>query len=238
VDERGPDLRRRRREETAGALREVAAAHLAEHGSAALSLRAVARDAGMAVSNVYRYFPSRDDLLTDLLVRAFDDHAAAVEAAAAPHRSAGDPAAALRAGLTAYRRWAHAHPAEFGLAYGAPVPGYHAPEGPTLRPGTRIGAFLIAVLADCRGRGLLDEGAVRARAAALTPAVAARLAVLRDDLGYGAPVELIALGLDAWVRLHGCVMMEVFGQLRYVAADDDAYFTELLAQELDRLGLP
>ena len=35
-------------------------------GPTALSVRAVARDVGMASSAVYRYFPSRDDLLTAL----------------------------------------------------------------------------------------------------------------------------------------------------------------------------
>ena len=41
---------------------------LAEIGPAQLSVRAVARDLGMASSAVYRYFPSRDELLTELLV--------------------------------------------------------------------------------------------------------------------------------------------------------------------------
>lgn len=233
-----PDLRARRREQTEAALREIADRHLAQHGSAGLSLRAIAREAGMAVSNVYHYFPSRDDLLTDLLVRAFDSHGCAVEAATAPHLGAGEPVAALRAGLTAYRRWALQRPAEFGLVYGAPVPGYRAPPERTLGPGTRIGAHLVEVLADCHARGLVDEAVVAARLAALTPATAARLEALRSELGYRAPLGLIAVGTDAYVRLHGCVSLQVFGHLRYVAGDDDAYFRESLDQEVLRCGLP
>jgi AcrR family transcriptional regulator len=232
-----PDLRARRREETGAVLREIAGRHLAEHGAAGLSLRAVARDAGMAVSNVYRYFPSRDELLTDLLVQAFGDHADAVEAATAPHLATGDPATALRAGFTAYRRWALERRAEFGLAYGAPVPGYDAPHGRTLVPGTRIGAHLVRILAACHERGLVDGAVVAARLAALTPATARRLETMRAELGYEAPVGLIAVATDGWVRLHGCVSMEVFGQLRYVAGDDDAYFRETLDLELVRCGL-
>ena len=56
---------------------------LAEQGSAALSLRAVAREVGMVSSAVYRYFPSRDDLLTALIVDAYDGLGAAVERAVA-----------------------------------------------------------------------------------------------------------------------------------------------------------
>lgn len=234
---RRPDLRKRQRAETAAVLRGVAARHLAEHGSAALSLRAIARDAGMAVSNVYRYFPSRDELLTDLLVRAYESHARSVETAAAPYLEAGDPAAGLRAALMAYRQWSLDRRSEFGLAYGAPVPGYHAPRDRTLHPGTRIGAFLVGVLAACHERGMIDDSVVVARASTLTPVTADRLEILRTDLGYRAPIGLIAVGIDGFVRLHGCVTMEVFGQLRYVAGDDDAYFHEVLDQELARFGL-
>ncbi len=192
----------------------------------------------MAVSNVYNYFPSRDDLLTDLLVRAYESHAAAVEAAAAPLLERGDPAAALRDAFVAYRRWALERRAEFGLAYGAPVPGYDAPADRTLEAGTRVGAFLVGVLAACHERGLVDDAVVDARRATLTAATAGRLETLRADLRYRAPVALIAVGLDAFVRLHGCVSMEVFGQLRLVAGGDDTYFGEVLDTEMARLGLP
>ena len=233
-----PDLQARRRAETEAVLLGVAERHLAERGSAALSLRAIAREVGMAVSNVYNYFPSRDDLLTDLLLRAYDSHAAALEAAAAPHLERGDPAAALRAAFVAYRRWALDQRAEFGLAYGAPVPGYDAPADRTLGAGTRIGAYLVGILAACHDRGLIDEAVLGTRAATLTPATAQRLEILRSELDYRAPVVLIAVGVDAFVRLHGGVSMEVFGQLRIVAGGDDAYFGEVLDQELARLGLP
>src|SRR5687767_11355134 len=119
-------FRDRRKQQTTMELRAIAGEHLRTLGAAGLSLRAIARDAGIAPSALYRHFASRDDLLTDLLVAAFVSHAESVEAAAEPHVR-DDPVAALRAALLAYRRWVVAHPAEFGLAYGTPVPGYHAP---------------------------------------------------------------------------------------------------------------
>ena len=48
----------------------VARAHLAESGAAGLSVRAIARELGLASSALYRYYPSRDDLLTRLIVDA------------------------------------------------------------------------------------------------------------------------------------------------------------------------
>ena len=114
-------------------------------GPQQLSLRAVARDLGMASSALYRYFPSRDDLLTALIVDAYSDLAAAVDravvaasTAAAPPVPAGTAGAARvaagraararwRALSSAVRDWAREHPHEYALIYGTPVPGYHAP---------------------------------------------------------------------------------------------------------------
>ena len=56
--------------------------HLRTQGAAGLSLRAIARDLGVVSSAVYRYVPSRDDLLTLLLVEGYNDLADTVDAGA------------------------------------------------------------------------------------------------------------------------------------------------------------
>jgi AcrR family transcriptional regulator len=230
----GEGLRERRRRELTAEIREIAHRHLVEHGPAGLSLRAVARDAGIAVSALYRYFAHRDDLLTDLLVRAFDAHADAVEAATA---RASTPAAALAAGFRAYRAWAVEHPAEFGLAYGTPVPGYAAPGERTIRAATRIGDLLNGLLASAWEDGTVDRTVIEARGGRLGPATARQLKQLRERRGYGGPAALTATAMDAFVTLHGFVVMEVFGQLRPVTPTAAPYFEEILADQLDRLGL-
>ena len=67
------------RAELTRAILDRASVQLAEVGPAALSVRQIARDLEMASSAVYRYFPSRDALLTALLIQAFDDLGQAVE---------------------------------------------------------------------------------------------------------------------------------------------------------------
>ena len=74
-------VRERRRQETTDAILRSARAHLEEAGVEGVTLRAVARDLDIAVSALYRYVDSRDDLLTELLVEAFTEHADAVDAA-------------------------------------------------------------------------------------------------------------------------------------------------------------
>ena len=73
--------RERARAQTIADIIRLGRQHLAEHGAAALSLRAVARDLGVVSSAVYRYVGSRDELLTLLLVDAYNDLGDAVDAA-------------------------------------------------------------------------------------------------------------------------------------------------------------
>ena len=63
-------------------IKDAARRQLAVEGAERLSLRAVSRELGMVSSALYRYFPSRDDLLTALIIDAYDALGATAEAAA------------------------------------------------------------------------------------------------------------------------------------------------------------
>src|SRR5215813_9642634 len=71
--------RERARAEITAEIIEAGRRHLATDGAAGLSLRAIARELGMASSAVYRYVASRDDLLTRLIIDAYDALGAAAE---------------------------------------------------------------------------------------------------------------------------------------------------------------
>ena len=71
--------RERVRAEITREITNAARAQLAASGAAALSLRAVARDLGMVSSAIYRYFASRDELLTALIIDGYNAIGAAVE---------------------------------------------------------------------------------------------------------------------------------------------------------------
>lgn len=121
--------RARARIEVTAAIKEEARRQLASEGPTKLSLRAVARELGMVSSALYRYFPSRDDLLTALIIDAYDSLGEAAEEA---HAAVADGAPVERwvAVGEAVRGWALAHPQEYALIYGTPVPGYSAPRRP------------------------------------------------------------------------------------------------------------
>ena len=201
--------------------------HLADYGAAALSLRAVARDAGMVSSAVYRYFPSRDDLLTALIVDAYDAVGAVAEQAleATRRRSTSSRWIAV---ATDFRAWARAHQHEYALLYGSPVPGYAAPSD-TISPASRFPAALLALLADG-----IERGEIRTTTDIPTPrTVHADFAAARSGTAMNIPDGVLSRGLIAWAQLLGTVGLELFGHLQNVIHDYDAFFQ----LQLERVGV-
>ena len=192
--------------------------HLADYGAAALSLRAVARDAGMVSSAVYRYFPSRDDLLTALIVDAYDAVGAVAELALDSTRRRSTSSRWIAIG-TDFRAWARAHQHEYALLYGSPVPGYAAPSD-TISPATRVPFALLALLADG-----IERGEIRTAAEIPTPrTVHADFAAVRSATAMDIPDGVLSRGLIAWAQLLGAVGLELFGHLHNVIHDHDAFF--------------
>lgn len=105
-------------------IKAVAREQLAQKGTNGISLRGIARELGITAPAIYNYFPRLDDLITALIVDAFNGHADAIDAAVAKH---DEPTKQLKAALQAYRDWAVQYPSDFQLIYGNPIPGYEAP---------------------------------------------------------------------------------------------------------------
>lgn len=223
--------RERARIEVTAAIKDEARRRLAAEGAAKLSLRAVARELGMVSSALYRYFPSRDELLTALIIDAYDSVGAAAEQADARALAAGaQPRARWIAVCEAVRDWALEHPHEYALIYGSPVPGYSAPMD-TIGPASRVGNAFIAVLrAAYEGRGL----ALPPLPAALRPEAVRMTA----DFAEGLPPEVTAALVAAWAQLVGLVSFELFGQFDRVVEDRPAFFTHAVGQLAHAVGLP
>jgi hypothetical protein len=131
-----------------------------------------------------------------------------------------------------------AHPAEFGLAYGTPVPGYVAPPEHTVPAGTRIGRFTLGLLARAHAEDRLNPTTLHQRAARLSPGTAGQLQTWAGRHGQRLPTEVLAIWLDLFVHLHGLVSMEVFGLLRPITPDTAPYAAEVIDTELAALLEP
>ncbi|WP_327312851.1 TetR/AcrR family transcriptional regulator [Streptomyces sp. NBC_01235] len=220
--------RARARIEVTAAIKDEARRQLASEGAAKLSLRAVARELGMVSSALYRYFPSRDDLLTALIIDAYDSLGERAEAA---HAAVAD-AAPVERWVTvgeAARGWALAHPHEYALIYGSPVPGYSAPEA-TVPAAARVGVLLIDIVRDAHRAHALE---VPLLTDDLVPEAVRMAADLAPDLPPGAVAALVA----AWAQLFGLVGFELFGQFNRVVEERDPFFRHAITRLAHEVGL-
>jgi AcrR family transcriptional regulator len=222
-------IRARARAEMTEQIKRIAREHLAADGPN-LSLRAVARDLGVVSSAVYRYFSSRDALLTALIIDGYDSMGEAVERAEASV-ARRDLAGRWLATGRAIRAWSTENPHEYALLYGSPVPGYAAPQD-TIGPASRPVWVLVGILRDGVDRGVVQ---VSDR---LPRAVRADLeAVVRTPEFSGVPPAVLARGMTAWAQVFGSLSFELFGRLTNAVHDYDAYFDHQLRAMSSYLGL-
>jgi AcrR family transcriptional regulator len=226
--------RQRARAELTREIKEAARRQLAETGAPQLSLRAVARELGLVSSALYRYFPSRDDLLTALIIDAYDSLGEAAEAAAAANGAAG-PRSGWRAVCHAIRDWARQNPHEYALIYGSPVPGYQAPRD-TVAPAARVPLVLGKLVREsCASQAGSSAGTDGSAPAAPTvppipPVLAAQAAIVAGAIAPGVPEPVVVRVLIAWTQLFGMISFELFGQFVGSADPADDFFGYAIEQ--------
>lgn len=222
-------IRARVRAELTNEIKRLAREQLAAVGAPNLSLRAIARELDMASSAMYRYFSTRDDLLTALIIDAYDALGEVGERADAAVPNGGFRER-FNAVAGAARDWAVAHPAEWGLLFGTPVPGYAAPPD-TIGPATRFAGVLMGILDDAHRAGLRPPATRRASA----PAVHRDLTQLAARSGLVIDPELLAIGIHLWISLVGTIGFLLHGHLHNVIEDQDAFFASTIDQLVDEL---
>ena len=227
------DRRERQRVATSAEIREVARRQLAVTGAPGLSLRAVAREMGLTAPALYRYYDDRDALLTALIVEAYTAVAEQMEAPR-DELPGDDVPGRLCAAALALRQWALRSTHEFALVFGAPVPGYAAPEsGPTQEAGQRFGTVFQELFAQLWERRPWPVPPAEDR----TPALDAVLAQAGASCGEPLPPGAMQMFLACWGRLHGLISLEVFGHLAWLGPyDGAALFRAELAGILRAIG--
>lgn len=215
-------------------LLETARQHMAADGAAALSLRAVARDLGMVSSAVYRYVSSRDELLTLLIVGAYDAVGLVAEQADRDAAAAGGGAGTRWLQVCrAVRKWAIAHPQEYALIYGSPVPGYRAPTD-TVAPAIRIWRVILGVIDTAIATGTLRPPA---RPFDITGLVTDDVTAVAGDLPSPPFDDAIVRGVGLFASLFGAISTDLFGHYKGFAHDTDRLFDLIIATCAEGAGL-
>ncbi|WP_327010221.1 TetR/AcrR family transcriptional regulator [Dactylosporangium sp. NBC_01737] len=175
-----------RDEVKAAALRQLAAG-----GPQALSINAIAKELGVSGPALYRYFAGRDELLTELIVDAYADLAAALASGASF--------------AVAYREWALAQPHRYRLLFAAPLPGYDA-------HGDRL------VAAAQEPMNLLIRALPPGPPP--PPALSAQLSAWASRRGVpDADPAVAARAVELWSRVHGLVSLEIEGNFASMGLD-------------------
>ncbi len=159
-------------------------------GQDALSLRAVAREAGIAPQSVYLHFADRRELLTAVYAERFAELRTALEAA---QRSSAAPGDRLSAVCHAYVDYGVRNPGHYRVLFGtAGTPGWEPAAGEL--PGLPTFQLLVDVVTDC---GATDP---RSTALCLWAAMHGLITLHQDRPSF--PWPPLATLVDTMVRAH------------------------------------
>ena len=231
-----PTRRERTHAATRAEILQAARRLLIDGGTERVTVRGIATELGMTAPALYRYFDSRESLLGALCNSLYDELADALLAA-----RDGDPQATLKQRFLvtsfAFRQWALDHRPEFGLLFGAPVPGVLVDKSPDPdeNRGMRFGQVWLGLFADLWRQYPVSVPSARS----IDPRLRKQLAEYHEQIGRIVPIGAVVLYLSCWVQLYGAVATEAFGHLGFALQDGDgeALFHDLMRELAAKLGL-
>lgn len=187
---------------------------IATAGVTALSLNAIAKLVGMSGPGLYRYFASRDDLITALIRDAYRSLADAVTT----EFESGSDVVGL---AHVVRNWALEDPQRYFLIYGTPVPGYHAPADTT-----EIADEIMMVLIKAFS-AVSPE--LPSSAPSATPFDIHLQTHRRDSDDGTADAPTLRRCITFQTRLHGVISLELAGQFQGMGFDPVVLFDNEVA---------
>jgi AcrR family transcriptional regulator len=214
-------------------IKDTARTQMAAEGTAALSLRAIAREMDVTAPALYRYFPGRDDLITALIVDAFNGLADAMAAAEAA-QPRDDFRGRLLAALMAYRAWILQNPTDYQLIYGNPIPGYEGPRETTVPASQRSFEVIGLSLGEALAAGQWQPPAIYS---AIPAQVEAHLLMILELVGYPIPPSVLYLVMMIWTRIHGLMTLEIFDHTPPVVGSSEHFYQFEITKLLDEIGL-
>ncbi len=206
---------------------------MAEEGAASLSLRAIAARMGVSAPALYNYYKNRDELVTALIVDAYNSLGLALREAtkALPTEDYADQF--LQTAL-ACREWAITHRVEYTLIFGTPIPGYHAPADVTSPVARQAMTPLGQVLQAAWQAGKLH---LPAEYGELPAQVAQQLNEWVQQTGTPVALTVLRLMLVEWAQIQGLISLELYGHFNaFTREPGELYRLEILSH-LNRFGL-
>jgi AcrR family transcriptional regulator len=225
--------REKLRQEMLQDIKATARQQMSENGTAAISLSAIARALEVSQPALYRYYPSRDALVTALIVDGYTDLANRMKAAEndIPREAYGKR---LLAVMLANREWALENPVDFQLLFGNPIPGYHAPADITVPAARQVFSVVLNILIEALHAGVLQP---RTEQQMLPDNLRVHLPVEQDGQMTELPPEAVYIGIIGWSYTHGMIMLELFHHTSALLPDPGAFYRKEAEHLLNSYGL-
>jgi AcrR family transcriptional regulator len=211
-------------------IKAIARQQMLEGGTAAISLNGIARAMDVTSPALYRYYASRDELVTALILDNYSALATALAEAANQHPIDAYGARLFDTSL-AYRAWALANPTDFLLIYGNPIPGYQAPSEQVMAAAQQVYAVFLTTMQLAYQAGHIP---IRSNYQDLVVTLCSPVAIAQA--APIAPIVMLA-GIAAWTKLHGMVMLELLGHATTAIAQPQLFYRLELQQILADLAL-
>jgi AcrR family transcriptional regulator len=179
---------------------------IAEDSLAAVSMTGIAQNLGLSPAALYRYFPSREQLVRALIAESFEANASLTERALA--ETVGlPPGRRLRRLLAVTRAWAVAHPIQYRIIQGVLGDNRISEADAVVSPARRPFHAICLLVAE-----LPRPGALAGVVSSAAP----------DGPGY--PPDVVLHALTLWTRLSGVISLEINGVLERMGVDADRFF--------------
>lgn len=225
--------REKLRESTIEEIKKIALSQMATGGAAAISLRAIAAEIGMQAPSLYNYYKNRDDLVTALIVDAYNSLGDATHAASDSLPQAQYGARFLAVSL-AFREWGLQHRAQFILVYGTPIPGYHAPAEITTPASFRATYPFIGIMEQAWRDGKLR---VPLEYEGLDTPSHLRISQGFRQRDVTMPTILLQIVMEGWSLIHGAVSLELYGHFDSWGGNMGELYRAATVAYLRRMGI-
>jgi len=194
---------------------------ISENGVSALSLGAVARAMGLTTPALYRYYPNRGELVTALiadaytsLTQALSDSQSGISVDAFAER--------FRAVSLAYFEWSKAHPQQYLLMFGSPIPN-HEIVAEAGQAADRSFLLILDLIDAADKAGKLNF------AFDLTSLPAGLRAQLNSIHHPGTvyPPKVTYLALISWSFLHGMTSLDIYQRYALILGKEAEKFLQV-----------
>ena len=224
--------REKYREDTRDEILTIAWKQIGEAGAVGLSLRGIAREMGMTAPGLYRYYKDRNELVTTMLIDAFDSFSQTLETARDAY-AAEDHAGRFRAICRAYFRWGAANPQKYILLFTTPIPGYEFTEE-VIPSARRSFLVLLGVIREAQEAGRIAQE--------IAPDYLSKSLIDRYEelqkMGMPSTPPVIHLALSTWNNIHGMTSLFLQGySLSFLKGQVNDFVETEIERMVKQLGL-